>query len=85
MPKLELPLLWLILPLTLVVAPHMPSLPLWISLSWLLFSLLSLHAATRAIKWPTWLIVLLALLGVAGVLLNYGTIIGPQGGVALRM
>lgn len=83
MPKHELPLLWLILPLTLVVAPHMPSLPLWISLSWLLFSLLSLHAATRAIKWPTWLIVLLALLGVAGVLLNYGTIIGPQGGVAL--
>lgn len=81
--ELNAPLLWLILPLTLVVAPHMQSLPLWISLSWPLFALLSLQAAARGKTWPTWLIILLALIGVAGVLLNYGTVIGPQGGVAL--
>lgn len=85
MPRIELnaPLLWLILPLTLVVTPHMPALPLWISLSWPLFALLSLHAAARGKTWPTWLIILLALVGVAGVLLHFGTVIGPQGGVAL--
>jgi protein-glutamine gamma-glutamyltransferase len=85
MPKLEVnaPLLWLILPLTLVVAPHLAALPAWIGLSWPIFSLLSLYAAANNKPWPTWLIILLALAGVAGVLLQFGTVIGPQGGVAL--
>jgi hypothetical protein len=80
-PERNMPLLWLIVPLLLVLAPHALSLPIWISLSWLLFALVSLRSAQRA--WPNWLKMLLALAGVAGVLLQYGTVIGPTGGVAL--
>lgn len=80
---LDLPLLWLILPLALVLAPHALALPLWISLSWLVFALVSLHSARRKRSWPAWLKMLLSLAGIAGVLLQFGTIIGPQGGVAL--
>ncbi len=77
-------LLWLLMPLALVLAPHALHQPLWISLSWLAFALLRVHTARtgrqpvrRALK------MLLALAGVAGVLLQYGTVIGPAGGVAL--
>ena len=77
------PLLWLILPLALVLAPHALDLPIWISLSWLVFALLSVHSSQRKKSWPGWLKMLLSLAGVAGVLLQYGTVIGPQGGVAL--
>jgi transglutaminase-like putative cysteine protease len=82
-PKFNQPLLWLILPLALVLAPHAFGLPLWISLSWLVFALASLRAATQKQAWPRWLKMFLTLAGVAGVLLQYGTVIGPQGGVAL--
>ena len=79
-PNINAPLLWLILPLALVLAPHAVQLPLWISLSWLLFAL----AAFRPnLQKPRWLKVLFTLAGVAGVLLQYGTVIGSQGGVAL--
>jgi len=77
--KSATPPLWLLLALAMVLAPHALSLPFWISLSWLAFAL----AAQRPRIWPTWLKALLALSGVAGVLLQYGTVIGPQGGVAL--
>jgi transglutaminase-like putative cysteine protease len=77
------PMLWLILPLALVLAPHTLALPIWITLSWALFALVSLNSATRQRDWPGWLKMVLSLAGVAGVLLQYGTIIGPQGGVAL--
>jgi protein-glutamine gamma-glutamyltransferase len=80
---LDLPLLWLILPLALVLAPHALALPLWISVSWLVFAVLSLHSAKRTRSWPAWLKMLFSLAGIAGVLLQFGTIIGPQGGVAL--
>ncbi|MDP2787382.1 MAG: DUF3488 and transglutaminase-like domain-containing protein [Pseudomonadota bacterium] len=93
---LQQPLLWLILPLALVLAPHALELPLWISLSWLAFALASLHTPRRLGKakraqqsasqhqtWPRWLKMFLTLAGVAGVLLQYGTVIGPHGGVAL--
>lgn len=78
------PLLWLILPLALVLAPHVPRLPLWITLSWLVFALVRLQAARvgrelvgRALR------MLVALAGMAGVLVQFGTLIGPSGGVAL--
>jgi len=82
-PDFNQPLLWLILPLALVLAPHAVGLPLWISLSWLIFALASLRSASLRQAWPRWLKMLLTLAGVAGVLLQYGTVIGPQGGVAL--
>jgi transglutaminase-like putative cysteine protease len=85
MPRIDFntPLLWLIVPLTLVLAPHVLDLPIWISLSWMIFALLSVHSMQRKKAWPGWLKMLLSLAGVAGVLLQYGTVIGPQGGVAL--
>jgi transglutaminase-like putative cysteine protease len=49
----------------------------------LFFALLSVHSSLRKKTWPGWLKMLLSLAGVAGVLLQYGTVIGPQGGVAL--
>ncbi len=76
--------LWLIVPLALVLAPHALRLPLWLDLAWAAFALLSLYGVAkhrqpvgRAMK------MLLTLAGVAGVVLQYGTVIGPSGGVAL--
>lgn len=82
-PDFNQPLLWLILPLALVLAPHALGLPLWISLSWLVFALASLRAANHKQAWPRWLKMFATLAGVIGVLLQYGTVIGPHGGVAL--
>ncbi|MDP2431843.1 MAG: DUF3488 and DUF4129 domain-containing transglutaminase family protein [Pseudomonadota bacterium] len=78
------PLLWLLAPLFLVLLPHAPHLPLWISLSWLAFALLRLVAEQTG-RQPVGRVLkmLLALAGVAGVLFSYGTVIGPAGGVAL--
>ncbi len=89
MPRIDLntpllaPLLWLILPLALVLAPHALDLPIWISLSWLVFAMLSVFSTQRKKTWSGGMKMLLSLAGVAGVLLQYGTVIGPQGGVAL--
>ncbi len=80
---LNTPLVWLIAPLALVLAPHAFELPLWISLSWMGFAVAGLRSANRRQAWPRWLKLSLTLAGVAGVLLQYGTVIGSQGGVAL--
>ncbi len=76
--------LWVILPLLLVLAPHAARLPVWISLAWLACAGLSLYAADRG-RPPLGRIgkAVLALGGAAGVLLQFGTLIGPAGGVAL--
>ncbi len=75
---------WLLGPMFLVLAPHAQRLPMWISLSWLVFALLCIVAAHTG-RQPVGrrLKTLLVLAGVAGVLLQYGTVIGPSGGVAL--
>lgn len=79
-----LPHFWLLIPLLLVIAPNAARLPFWVSLSWLIFALFSLYSAAQgraaignALK------SLLVLAGAAGILLHYGTLIGPAGGVAL--
>lgn len=76
--------LWVILPLLLVLVPHAARLPAWISLAWLACAGLSLFAAERG-RPPLGRLgkTVLALGGVAGVLLQFGTVIGPAGGVAL--
>lgn len=66
-----------------MLLPHALELPLWITLSWLGFALVSLQLAARQKTWPSSLKLLLTLAGVAGVVLQYGTIIGPRAGVAL--
>lgn len=78
------PLLWLLVPLLLVLAPHAMRLPWWISLSWLAFALLGLDAALRGRQRVGGVLKsLLVLAGAAGVLLQYGSVVGPSGGVAL--
>ena len=76
--------LWLVLPLAAVLAPHVTSLPAWLSLAWVTFALLSLYAAAHH-RPPAGRLVkmLLTLAGVAGVVLEYGTVVGPSGGMAL--
>ena len=76
--------LWVILPLLLVLVPHAARLPVWISLAWLACAGLSLFAADRG-RPPVGGVgkAVLALGGAAGVLLQFGTVIGPAGGVAL--
>ena len=75
---------WLVIPLLLVLVPHGPSLPVWLLLAWLACAGLSLLGAHQGKPWPgkalKWLI---TLVGLAGVALDYGTLIGPAGGVAL--
>ena len=75
---------WLVIPLLLVLVPHGPSLPAWLLLAWLACAGLSLLGAHQGRPWPgkalKWLI---TLAGLAGVALDYGTLIGPAGGVAL--
>ncbi len=75
--------LWLLLPLALVVAAHARHLPAWLGAAWLACALASLLAAWRGRAFPPWIKLPLALAGVLGVLLHYGTVIGPSGGVAL--
>ncbi len=84
LPPALLSLLWLLIPLFLVLVPHVPRQPPWIILSWLGFALLSLYTA-RTGRQPVGRVLkmLLALAGTAGVLLHYGTVVGPSGGVAL--
>ncbi len=77
-------LLWQILPLAGVLAPHARQMPLWISLAWLLCAGWSLHAIghTRH-PWEKWLKSALVLAGTGGVLLQFGTVLGPVGGIAM--
>lgn len=77
--------LWLVLPLALVVAPHALRLPPWLGMVWLLCAFASLHAARRRRDGSRGLKLLITLGGAIGVLLQFGTVIGPSGGVALLL
>jgi transglutaminase-like putative cysteine protease len=76
--------LWLALPLALVVAPHLLRLPLWIGLIWAACLLARLQQARRDGRLlGRGLRYVLAFGGLAGIFLQFGTVFGPQGGVAL--
>jgi transglutaminase-like putative cysteine protease len=77
-------LLWLALPLALVVAPHLLRLPFWIGLIWAACLLARLQQARREAR-PIGrgLRYLLAIASLAGIFIQFGTVFGPQGGVAL--
>lgn len=79
--KLEREQIWVVLPLTLAVAPLMPDLPYWVGGVWLLCAVLRLSRRDAALSAPVR--VLLAALVLAGILAEFRTILGPQGGVAL--
>ncbi len=79
--KLDHPTLWLILPLTLAVAPLVWHLPFWVSGFWVLAIMLKLLRPDRA--WPVYWLLPLAAGVFLGVLAEFRTIIGPQAGVSL--
>lgn len=74
----------LLLVLLAVVAPHLEWLPLWLSGSLLLLSgwraVIMAHQGRLP---PRWLLTLLTVALIAGVLLQYRTLLGREGGVAL--
>lgn len=77
-------LLWLAVPLLLVLLPYTTHLSAWISLSWLGFALLGLNGARRRRRPLGRVTLTLATLaGVASVIIDYGGVIGPGGGLAL--
>lgn len=77
--KLEPRELWLTLPLTLAVAPLAPRLPAWLSAFWLACVVLRLWRGAAPPSQPVRL--LLAVAVCAGVLAQFHTILGPQGGL----
>lgn len=77
-------LLWLVLPLALVVAPHTARLPVWLSLAWAAIALWCLLRAARRLPLPPrWLRIAITVGGLAAVFSQFGTIVGPRAGVAL--
>lgn len=75
---------WLLCALGLTLLPHLWRLPLWVS---------ALTLGLGGLRWlvqqrgaglpPRWLLILVALLGAAGVFAYYGTLLGKSAGVAL--
>lgn len=84
-PQYTMPeLLWLILPLALVVAPHAANLPIWLGLAWAAIAgWCLLRAARRLPLPPRWLRAAVAVIGLVAVFAQFGTIVGPRAGVAL--
>ncbi len=75
---------WLLAAVTLVVLPHLPRLPWWITLLAVgvgLFKLLLLRRSRR--QPPRLLLALLTLAAAAVVFFSFGTLLGKQAGVAL--
>jgi transglutaminase-like putative cysteine protease len=77
-------MLWLLGPLLLVLAPHAARLPWWISISWLSFASATLAGVYRNRPLVGGLLkIVLALAGTVAVFVEYGTLLGPRGGIAL--
>lgn len=76
--------LWLLLAALASIAPLLPHMPYWLG------GLASLILGWRGLLWwqrrdlpPRWIMVLLAIAGIAGVFLGYGNLFGREPGVAL--
>ncbi|MBI3186622.1 MAG: DUF3488 domain-containing transglutaminase family protein [Gammaproteobacteria bacterium] len=78
------PAFWVILPLTLVILPHLPRLPLWMPILMLLLFAVRLGAISepRLILHKFWLFVIAVLVSI-GTIMHYGTIFGKAAGTAL--
>jgi transglutaminase-like putative cysteine protease len=79
--KIDREHVWFILPQALAVAALVPRLPYWISAFWAVCAGLRLFG--REAWLAQWLRLTLAGLAIAGVVVEYHTIFGPLGGVAL--
>lgn len=77
-------LAWLLASLTLVMAPHVPRLPLWAPFLCAAIILWRLFLAWRNLPLPPrWLLLLLAFSAIGGIFLSYGTIFGRDTSVTL--
>lgn len=75
---------WLLPALALTLAPHTAQLPLWLSGLFIVAALWRWRAAYRRYTLPPrWLLLTLTIAAGAGVLVNYGTLLGRDAGVAL--
>jgi hypothetical protein len=72
---------WLVLPLSLAVLPLVPHIPYWVAGIWTACALLRLFRAESVLN--NGLRLLLAGLVLLGILAEFRTLIGPQGGIAL--
>ena len=85
--KLEpdrLTVFWLITALTLVLAPHLPRLPLWFSLLYLATALERVsHFFVKRKPIPSWIRIILTFAAMIGVVITYGGVLGRQPGIAL--
>ena len=74
---------WLLLSALLVVLPHVPRLPLWITLFAAGLGVVHLLRQRSGRRLSRWLVIGLTLTGTAGVFLYYRTLLGRDAGVAL--
>lgn len=77
-------LAWLLASLTLVMAPHVPRLPVWVPFLCAAIILWRLFLTWRNLPLPPrWLLMLLAFSAIGGIFLSYGTIFGRDTSVTL--
>ena len=74
---------WLLLSTLLVVLPHVPRLPLWVTLFAACLGALHLLVQRAGHSLSRWLVIGLTLSGASGVFLYYHTLLGRDAGVAL--
>lgn len=74
---------WLLLSTLLVVLPHVPRLPLWVTLFAACLGTLHLIVRRAGHSLTRWLVIGLTLTGASGVFLHYHTLLGRDAGVAL--
>lgn len=80
-PNMLLPLL---VALLLVITPHLPRLPIWMSGLCITFFLISYFMSRKRLPAPAhgW-ILLISIIGAIGIFLHYGTLFGRDAGIAL--
>ncbi len=75
--------LWLAASLALVLLPHAPRMPLWVSLGFVVLALWRIEHVTRGVRLPSrWTRVFLSAAIMAGILASYGTLFGRDAGIA---
>jgi transglutaminase-like putative cysteine protease len=74
---------WLLLSALLVVLPHVPRLPLWVTLFAAVLGALHLLLQRAGHGLPRWTVIGLTAVGACGVFLHYHTLLGRDPGVAL--
>ena len=74
---------WLAVSLSMVLVPHIPRMPVWVSVSFVILALWRVANAIYTIGLPNrWYRVLLSLAITIGVLLSFGTLFGREAGIA---